>query len=111
MVYLRRHTIASENNKNLIHISQQDIPPHPGLVDAFSTGNSIQPLPGNHYYYTGKSILLPIGTLADLIPGSFFGSNYANTRVPVWERGYLEKNYLSIWEYNGSYYKFAATQC
>jgi hypothetical protein len=86
----------SGDNRNLIHISQQDNPPHSGLVEAFSTG---------------KRILLPIGTVTDLIPGSFFGPNYANTRVPVWERGYLEKNYISVWEYNGSYYHFAATLC
>jgi hypothetical protein len=86
----------SEDNRNLIHISQQDNPPHPALVEAFSTQ---------------KRILLPIGTVVDLIPGSFFGSNYANTRIPIWERGYLEKYYTSVWEYNGSYYNFAATLC
>ncbi len=81
---------------NGVHNNPQDISEHPGLVAAFNTG---------------KSILLPIGTLADLIPGSFFGSKYADTRIQIWERGYLEKYYTTVWEYNGSYFKLVSTQC
>jgi hypothetical protein len=87
---------GSEDNRNLIHVSQQENPPHPGLVEAFSTQ---------------KRILLPIGTVADLIPGSFFGSKYADTRIQIWERGYLEKHYTGVWEYNGSTFKLVSTQC
>lgn len=79
-----------------VDITGPEIMARPGLADAF----------GNR-----KSILLPVGTLADFIPGDFFGSGYARTRIPIWERGYLENNFNSIWEYNGSYYKLVTTQC
>jgi hypothetical protein len=82
--------------EGVVHLNQSDVVAHPGLVDAFSTG---------------KRILLPIGTVADLIPGSFFGSKYADTRVRIWERGYLEKHYTSVWEYNGSTFKLVSLQC
>jgi len=81
---------------NIMHNDPPDISEHPGLVDAFRTG---------------KRILLPIGTVADLIPGSCFGSKYADTRVQIWEMGYLEKYYTSVWEYNGSTFKLVSTQC
>jgi hypothetical protein len=63
-------TISGSDNK--MHNDPPDISAHPGLVDAFRTG---------------KRILLPIGTVADFVPGSFFGSNYADTRIQIWERG------------------------
>lgn len=95
-VILKMTYNASKNDPNVVHISQQDIPPHPGIVEAFSKG---------------KYILLPIGTAADFVPGRFFGSKYADTRISVEERKYMEKYYTSVWEYNGSYFKLTTTQC
>jgi hypothetical protein len=60
-----------------------------------------------------KRILLPIGTLADLIPGRFFGSAYADPRVYYWDRDYLVNNYMkstTFW-YNSSSYHLAALLC
>ena len=68
---------------------------HPGIADALKNE---------------KSIIIPTGlSLSDVIPGDFFGPEFARTRVPIWDRGYL-LNYR-IWEYNGSYFEFAVTQC
>ncbi len=80
----------------VMHLTQSDVVAHPGLVDAFTNK---------------KAILLPIGTVFDFIPGDFFGPKYARTRVPIWDKGYLENNYGSAWEYNGSYFKLVSTQC
>lgn len=82
---------------NVIHITKGDFFLHPGVVDALKNE---------------KSIIIPTGmSLSDVIPGDFFGSNFARTRVPIWDRGYLENNHNKIWEYNGSYFGFVTTQC
>jgi len=82
--------------EGIVHLTQSDVIAYPGLVDALTNK---------------KAIFLPIGTVTDFIPGDFFGSNYAITRVPIWDRKYLENNYGSTWEYNGSYFKLVSTQC
>ena len=80
---------------NIMHMTRWDSILHPGIADA---------------HKNEKSIIIPTGlSLSDVIPGDFFGSNFARTRVPIWDRGYL-LNY-HIWEYNGSYFEFAMTQC
>ena len=57
--------------------------------------------------------MLPIGAITDIIPDNFFGREYAVHRMPFWERNEFINAYLqsSIWEYNGSYYRFIAFTC
>ncbi len=64
-VILKMTYNASKNDPNVVHISQQDIPPHPGIVEAFSKG---------------KYILLPIGTQQQILfPAVFLAQN---TQIP-----------------------------
>ena len=60
---------------DIMHITKWDSVIHPGIVDALKNE---------------KSIIIPTGmSLSDVIPGDFFGSDFARTRVPIWDRGYL----------------------
>lgn len=81
-----------------VYITDEDMREHPYLKEAFEEG---------------KRVILPTCSLADIIPGTFFGPNYAFHRMPFWERDDFIENYRSdsIWEYHGSYYKFVALAC
>jgi|GEM_PF-5650738 len=78
-----------------VHITDKDLVTRPYLKEAFEEG---------------KSILIPMGDLTDLIPGNVFGPEYAVHRMPVWEREAFvhtivhEQN--TVWEHNGTYIRF-----
>ncbi len=86
----------NSTTKQIIRLTEDDLQSHPGLEDLIKYN---------------KDVLLPIGTVVDFVPGTFFGPRYADRRISLQERRYLEDHYSAIWEYNGSYYLYAAFAC
>jgi hypothetical protein len=77
----------------IINVTGEDLQSHPGLEDLIRYN---------------KDVLLPVGTVVDFVPGTFFGPRYSDRRISLQERRYLEDHYCTVWKYNGSYYRYAA---
>ena len=83
-----------------IHVTDQELLKHPFLKEVFEYK---------------RMILLPVGTITDLIPGNIFGPEYTVNRMSLWERKHFEDTIFvqqnTIWEHNGTYIKFYTVAC